>query len=216
MKRCLPLPILLLVSLLGACTLLPEGETLTLYQLPGTAPAVITDTPLIPARSWLLRVNTPSSAPLLDSSRILVRPQGNRLSAYQGVRWSDHPARLLRDRLIAAFAEDGRVIALSDEEQRLSAALELDGDLLAFHSEYQGDRPTVHLLLQARLRDGTRLIASRRFDVRQAPADSSIESVVTAFGQAAEQLSRQLLEWTLAHASRPSSRTPERQAQKSG
>jgi cholesterol transport system auxiliary component len=55
------------------------------------------------------------------------------------------------------------------------------------------------ILLEARLvQSGSlRILASRRFEVNQAASDTSVAAVVNAFGQAGDQLTRELLDWTL-------------------
>ncbi len=195
MNRLLPLAVLLCLQL-SACSLLPAGEPRDLYRLPAS-PLPAAATPGVP---WTLRVNTPDASLLLDSTRIAVLPQGDRVSVYRGVRWSDRAPVLLRDRLIDALRDDGRIAAVSSDASRLPADLQLGGDLRAFQAEYVGGRPEAHILFEARLIDGAsqRILASRRFLVRQAAADASLQAVVSAFGQAADRLAAELLAWTLA------------------
>ncbi|MBS7662430.1 membrane integrity-associated transporter subunit PqiC [Pseudomonas lalucatii] len=189
---------LLLAGLLGACSLLPESEPLTLYRLPASA---------LPSQAqgsagvaWGLRVNTPHGGALLDSPRIAVLADGDRVSAYHGARWVDRATLLLRDRLLDGFRDDGRIALLSSDTNRLRAELQLDGDLRAFHGEYQEGRGEAHILLEARLVDSRsrRILASRRFQVRQGASDSSVAALVSAFGRAADRLSLELVQWTLA------------------
>jgi cholesterol transport system auxiliary component len=47
------------------------------------------------------------------------------------------------------------------------------------------------------------ILASQRFVVRQAAAHTSVGLVVQAFGQAADQLSAQLVNWTVRQTPRP-------------
>lgn len=197
-----PMLALAVLSLLGACSILPKGEELTVYQLPVTGAA--------PARGvevdWALQINKPLASPLLDSTRIAVLPDGDRISAYQGVRWDDRGTLLLRDRLIDAFRADGRVGAVSSDDSRLATDLMLAGDLRAFQGEYRAGRVEVHILLEARLvQSGSRrMLASQRFEVREAAGGSAPAQVVTAFGLAADRLAAQVLDWTLAQgAGRP-------------
>ena len=194
MSRLRLLAALLLIGSLAACSVLPKSQVLSIYRLPASSlPSHDTTT------DWALRVNKPYSSQLLDSTRIAVLPPGDQISAYQGVRWSDRAPLLLRDRLIDAFLDDGRLKAVSSDESRLQADLELDGDLRAFHSEYQNGRPTARILFEARLvQSGSlRILASRRFEVSQTASDTSVPAVVNAFGQAGDQLAREVLEWTL-------------------
>lgn len=194
MSRLRLLAILLLVGSLTACSVLPKSQVLSIYRLPASS---------LPSHDvnadWALRVNKPYSSQLLDSTRIAVLPPGDQISAYQGVRWSDRAPLLLRDRLIDAFLDDGRLKAVSSDDSRLQADLELDGDLRAFHSEYQNGRPAARILFEARLVESgsLRILASRRFEVSQAARDTSVPAVVNAFGQAGDQLAREVLEWTL-------------------
>ncbi|MGE6792270.1 ABC-type transport auxiliary lipoprotein family protein [Pseudomonas guineae] len=185
---------LLLLGSLAACSVLPKSQVLSTYRLPAT------NLPRHEASvDWALRVNTPYSSQLLDSTRIAVLPPGDQISVYQGVRWSDRAPLLLRDRLIDAFLDDGRLKAVSSDSARLQADLELDGDLRAFNSEYQNGQPVTRILFEARLvQSGTRrILASHRFSVSQTANDTSVPAVVDAFGQASDQLAREVLEWTL-------------------
>lgn len=194
MSRLRLLATLLLIGSLSACSILPKSQVLSIYRLPASS---------LPSHNvsanWALRVNKPYSSQLLDSTRIAVLPPGDQISAYQGVRWSDRAPLLLRDRLIDAFLDDGRLKAVSSDDSRLQADLELDGDLRAFHSEYQNGRPAARILFEARLVESgsLRILASRRFEVSQTASDTSVPAVVNAFGQAGDQLARDVLEWTL-------------------
>lgn len=196
MKR---LSLLLAAALLGACSILPQSEPLDVYLLPASP---------LPAQpgavDWALRVGSPSSNQLLDGTRIVVLPDPGRVNTYQGVRWSERTPQLLRDRLLDAFHDDGRIRALSSDAQRLQADLELVSELRAFHSQYQGERPEALIQLDVRLVDARdqRILASRRFSSTRPASDASVPAVVAAFGQAGDQLSRELVHWTLSEGQR--------------
>ena len=190
------LPSAVLLALLSGCSILPKSEVLDVYVLP--AQRMLTP-PNQPSAALSLRVNKPLANPLLNSTRIAVIPADDRISVYQGARWSDRAPLLLRDRLIDAFLDDGRFKAVSSDDSRLQADLELDGDLRAFQSEYRSGVPAARILFEARLVESgsLRILASRRFDVSQTASDASLPAVVSSFGQAGDQLARQVLEWTL-------------------
>ncbi|MGE8497175.1 MAG: ABC-type transport auxiliary lipoprotein family protein [Pseudomonas sp.] len=203
MNRLLCVTTLALASLLSACSILPKAEPQDVYLLPAnTAASTQSDSTQV---AWALRINTPLASQLIDSTRIAVIPAGDQISAYQGARWSDRAPLLLRNRLIDAFLTDGRVPAVSSDDARLQTDLEINTDLRAFQSEYQDGRPAAHILLEARLVNATsqRIVASRRFEVRQPAADTSVPAVVRAFGVAADQLSTEVVEWSLQQAPRP-------------
>ena len=216
------------VAGLGACSVLPDAEPVTIYQLPmahggvnsataltasvaGRAASTSVPSASVPPGSprsradWSLRVVKPASSAVTDSPRILVLRESNQVNAYQAVRWSDPAPALWRNRLTAAFVEDGRVSALSTDDAPAHADLELAGDLRSFQVEYQGAQPVVALRLDARLvRTGTRrIVASRSFAVMQPVSGSKVPEVVTAFGQAADALSAQVVDCTLTQAPAP-------------
>jgi cholesterol transport system auxiliary component len=186
---------LCLLSLLSACSILPQSEPLQVYRLPSQAAKPSS----APALSWSLRINLPQASQALNSARITVLPEGNQISSYAHSRWSDPAPRLLRNHLLNAFENDGRLPALSSDDGNLQADLSLGGELLAFQTEYQQGAVSVRVRLQARLIDSRsqRIIASQRFEVRQPVSATQVPAVVIAFGQASDQLAAQLLQWTL-------------------
>ncbi|MBS66925.1 MAG: hypothetical protein CMK98_00905 [Pseudomonas sp.] len=193
-----PLALASLLGTLAACTLLPEAESIRVYLLPAAeAPASQQGERLQQA----LRIHTPHASRILAGSRIAVVPDGNQISSYQGARWSDAAPTLLRDRLIEQFRQSGPV-AVSNEDSNLFAELELFSELRAFQSEYIDGRPQVLVRLDAQLATapGQRILASRRFEIRRPSASPQLESVVAAFGEASDELSRQLQRWTIEAA----------------
>jgi cholesterol transport system auxiliary component len=181
---------------------LPKPEPVDVYLLPVSRDAARpADTAL---RTWSLRIARPDSSGQLLGQRILVIPEPNRVSVYQGANWHEPAALLLRNRFFDAFRADGRINALSTEEMRTYADFELASELAAFHSEYrqEGKPPEVLIKLDARVIDtaSRRIVASRAFEVREAAADGAVPTVVAAFGRAADQLCADLVAWAIAGA----------------
>ena len=58
--------------------------------------------------------------------------------------------------------------------------------------------------LDARLIRGydQKILASRRFEVRQALAETGVPAVVTGFGQAGDALTRQVVDWAVGQGNR--------------
>ena len=150
--------------------------------------------------AWSLRVTKPQTSEFLDSPRIAVVPQGDLISSYAHSRWSDPAPVLLRNRFMDGFQRDGRVTLLSSDETNLQADYELGGQLQAFQSEYRSSAVEVVIRLDARLVRGSdqRIIASRRFEVRQPVSDSKVPAVVAGFGLAGDQLNKQVVDWVVA------------------
>lgn len=192
-----------LIACVSGCSVLPGSVALEVHTLPiGERVASPSD-----GVRWSLRVATPSAGAGLAGNRIAVMPEPNRLAVYQGVRWSDPVPALLRDRLIEAFRIDARVAAVASDQSALPTDLALEGDLGAFQSEYHGGAPVVHVRLDLRLvhRDSLQIIASRRFEVREAVVGVDVSEVVRAFGRAADRVADEVVGWTVALGSQAGS-----------
>lgn len=194
---------LLLAALLAtaACSVLPKAESPDIYRLP-SAPLPQAQAAAV---NWSLRVDTPQAERMLDSARIAVLPEGDVVSVYKGARWSDRVPVLLRNRLLEAFRNDGRVAALSSDDTNLQADYVLSADLTAFQSEYRGKEPVVVVRYDARLvrNSGLKIVAAKRFEVTRPAGGTTVPQVVAAFGQACDELAAQVVGWTLQQRAEP-------------
>ena len=199
MKRAYQLIVPVALALISACSILPKADPSDVYRL-ASAQATSQGTPV----SWSLRVTKPQTSEFLDSPRIAVVPNGDLISSYANSRWSDPAPVLLRNRLLDGFQRDGRVTLLSTDDTNLQADYELGGQLQAFQSEYRGNAVEGVIRLDARLVRGSdqRILASRRFEVRQPVSDTQVPGVVAAFGQAGDQLNKQVVDWVVAQGNR--------------
>ena len=199
MKRAYQLIVPVALALISACSILPKADPSDVYRL-ASAQATSQGTPV----SWSLRVTKPQTSEFLDSPRIAVVPNGDLISSYANSRWSDPAPVLLRNRLLDGLQRDGRVTLLSTDDTNLQADYELGGQLQAFQSQYRGSAVEVVIRLDARLVRGSdqRILASRRFEVRQPVSDTQVPGVVAAFGQAGDQLNKQVVDWVVAQGNR--------------
>jgi len=185
------------LALSGACSILPQADPADVYRLP-TAQNSIPAPNSLPVR-WSLRIAKPISSDALNSPNIAVVPQGDLISHYKASRWSDPAPVLLRNRILDAFQRDGRVRLLSTDDSNLQTDFELGGELQAFQTEYRGQAAEVVIRFDGRLVRGSdqRILASRRFEVRQPVSDKQVPGVVAGFGQAGDQLMTQLIGWAV-------------------
>lgn len=184
-------------TLISSCSILPESEPFDVYRLPSAQSSQSTSYGT--TQRWSLRLNKPQASEALNSPNIAVIPQGDVISSYKGSRWSDPAPVLLRNRLLDGFQRDGRVTLLSTDDSNFLADLELGGNLQAFQTEYQGTSAGVVVRLDALLVRGydQRILASRRFEVRQPLSDVKVPAVVRGFGQANDQLTAQVVAWAV-------------------
>ena len=194
MKRAYQMIAPVALALISACSILPKADPSDVYRL-AAAQASSQGTPV----AWSLRVTKPQTSEFLDSPRIAVVPNGDLISSYANSRWSDPSPVLLRNRLLDGFQRDGRVTLLSTDDTNLQADYELGGQLQAFQSEYRGSALEVVIRLDARLvrASDQRIIASRRFEVRQPVGNTKVPAVVAGFGQAGDQLNKQVVDWVV-------------------
>lgn len=196
MKRAYQMILPVALALVSACSILPKADPSNVYRLPAAqAPAPAHDS----AGTWSLRLAKPQASEFLDSPRIAVVPQGDLISSYAQSRWSDPAPVLLRNRLLDGFQRDGRVAFLSTDDTNLQADFELGGQLQAFQSEYRGAAVEVVIRLDARLVRGSnqRIVAAKRFEVRQPVSDTQVPAVVAGFGLAGDQLNKQVVDWVV-------------------
>jgi cholesterol transport system auxiliary component len=184
-------------TLVSACSILPKAEPSDVYRLPSAQSAAAASHGT--SQHWSLRLTKPQASEALNSPKIAVIPQGDLISSYKASRWSDPAPVLLRNRLLDGFQRDGRVSLLSTDDSNFQADLELGGNLQAFQTEYQGTNASVVIRLDALLVRGydQRILASRRFEVRQPLSDVKVPSVVAGFGQASDQLTAQVVAWAV-------------------
>jgi len=186
---------LLLAGLLSACSLLPTSEQVQIYRLPTVTSAHNQAETL----NWSLRLMTPHANQTLDSVRIAVIPEGNLITNYKGIRWSERAPVLLRDRLLDAFQTDGRLQTITSDTSTFNVDVELTSELSAFQSEYRNGEPEIRIILDIHLvnSQSQHVIASHRFDIHQTSKNSDAKSVIQAFGLACDSLSREVVDWTI-------------------
>ncbi|MBX9407999.1 ABC-type transport auxiliary lipoprotein family protein [Pseudomonas baetica] len=187
----------LIGTLIASCSILPQSQPSDVYRLPAAqvpAPAGSAAT-----QHWSLRLNKWQASEALNRPNIAVIPQGNMISSYKASRWSDPAPVLLRNRLLEGFTRDGRVTLLSTDDSYFQADLELGGNLQAFQTEYQGDKASVVVRVDALLVRGydQRILASRRFEERQPLSDVQVPAVVAGFGQASDRLTAKVVAWAV-------------------
>ena len=182
-------------TLASACSILPKRESVQIWQPPEGAAASVAPTA---DAIFSLRVDTPKVTNLLDRTDIVVMPAPGQVNFYQGARWSDAPALLVRRRLIDAFMA-ANLAAVTTDDDHFTADYTLSGDLRAFQSEYRSGSPLVVVRYDARLRHGAsrHILASHSFVVTQAPSGTQVPQIVAAFGAADDALAAQVVAWAL-------------------
>ena len=199
--RCLPL---MLVTLLNGCASLiaPRGHE-DVFLLP--APPAATHAALPVPLPWSLTLTMPTASGPLASRALLVSPQPDLVQVYAGARWAEPPPTLLRQRLAAAFAADGRLPRVVPDSIGALTRYTLDSDLDDFRVLVDDGRARVRVVLTVRLLDNPtrQLLAQRSFTIEEPAAGRNAPQVVAAFGAACNRLAPQVVDWTIASAGAP-------------
>jgi cholesterol transport system auxiliary component len=194
---------------LAACGLVPARQALRLY----TPDTRISPDPAWPTVTWQLLVARPHADALLDSPRIVVRPQPGELQVYKDARWAQSAPDLLQDALLHGFEDSGRIPGVARHGGGLTGDYALLLDLRRFEADYAGAGvPNAEVEVSAKLvsaRDRV-VIASRRFHASTAASDASVASVTRAFDTSLGQVTGEIVGWTLGEGQRAAAARPAR------
>lgn len=183
-------------GLLSACSIVPKTDPPAVYQLATASEPLAIKGPALP---FSLSIDTPQSSRVIDSTRILVQPQETRLSAYKGARWGDTVPAMLRQRFTQALRQTGALKAVSNDNLNYRTDLSLGSEVMTFQVQYHPSGVKAVVVLDAFLSEpaGQSIIAAHRFTVEQALSDPSVQSAVHALSTASDQLTHELVQWTL-------------------
>lgn len=187
------------VLLLSACAALGGGSNGadTIYS---PDPRVAAD-PAWPEVSWQLSVTSPLAARLLDSARIVVRPNPNEMQVYKNASWAKRPSEMLEDALLRALEDSGRIPAVARQGSGVSADYKLVLDLRRFESYYAqpGAVPAATIEVNAKLLHASdqQVVAMHTFLHAQPSASSAVPDVVVAFEQALGAVTGEIAGWVL-------------------
>lgn len=186
--------LLVMALMMSACSLLPEAKPVQSWAL---TPSVSETGGSVQVTD--LRVLRPQTQDLLSGSYILVVPEGQPVSVYQGARWSAGIPNLWRDYLVAALQQDDRFARVSSDEMRVNARYELVSRLDAFQSEYQDGQPVAVLrgYLQLVDADNRSILAERPLEWSQPAQGKEVAAVVDAFSELMAKSSQEIKTWLL-------------------
>ncbi|MGL4859329.1 MAG: ABC-type transport auxiliary lipoprotein family protein [Enterobacteriaceae bacterium] len=192
----------LLSLMLVGCSILPQSPGLQSYLLPSAPADALPGTQQV---QQTLRIATPQTSQFLNSVRIAVQPAGDEIAVYKGIRWNDTAPAVLRERLLQAFRQTQVFKWVVSDQDNVRADTELRTDLTAFQIMYAADGSRQILIrLSASLvdLDQRTVLASRQFEIEQPVVGKGVAPMITAFGVAGDQLSAQLVRWSLAASHR--------------
>ena len=120
---------------------------------------------------------------------------------FEAVRWSDNVPDLLQSKLSQSFNDSGKITAVVGLDNNTASDALLLLDIRQFEAVYEdNDRSASAVIsVQAKIQSlkNNRIIASKHFLVNVPAADKNIPQVMTAFDSALQQVSQDILSWSL-------------------
>ena len=188
-----PLAAIFMLSLISACSILPESEPVQLLdpEIPAADPAAHT-------ASWSLNVARPESDPMRDSTRVLVRTGQGRLQVHASARWAAAAPELLRMLLVRHLRDARHLEQVAPGSTGLDRTLALD--LRRFElSDTGSGRLAAEIRLEARLYDNEsgKLLARRVFENREPISDAGADEIVAGFEATLSDIVPALSAWVI-------------------
>ena len=187
----------LLATLAGCSSLLGPKESPTIYA-PVPTP---TADPSWPTVSWPLGTVRPTSARILDGTRIAVSPVPGELQVYKSAMWARTPPEMLEETVLRMLEDSGKIPAVARQGSGIGAEYRLVMDIRHFEADYAGGgTPSAVIEVNAKLlhTPDQSVAGSRTFRQVQPAAGIEVGRVAEAFGQALGTISREVAGWTLA------------------
>ena len=187
----------LLAAVAGCSSLLGPKDTPTIF-----APEIAaTADPAWPSVTWPLGTVRPTSARILDGTRIAVSPVPGELQVYKSALWARTPPEMLEETVLRMLEDSGKIPAVARQGSGIGAEYRLVMDIRHFESDYSGgSTPSAVIEVNAKLLhvSDQSVAGSRTFRQVQPAAGIEVGRVAEAFGQALGTISREVAGWTLA------------------
>ena len=192
--------LLLSVSALAACGVIPKREPTAIYEPARPAMAQHAEWP---RASWSLVVAKPAASAMLDSDRIVVRPAGGDITVYKASAWTDTAPDLVQTALLHRFEDSGKILSVARAGSGVRGDFQLQTDLRSFESVYAGEgRPEARVEIYARLVSSKtgEVVAAKLFSESEPASSEDLSVVVDAFSRALGRATDDIAGWTLASA----------------
>ena len=192
--------ILLLCLALGGCAAvsLATRQPPELYAL---TPKTTFDADIPDLDRTVVRIETPTAAAGLNTTRVALKPTPTRLQYYAGATWIEVLPVMVQNLLVESFESTGSVETLGPASSGGRSDWALRVYIREFQAEYDDvdAPPVIRARLQARLlRMPTRREADfASFETLQPATSTGIDEIVVAMDGTLGSTMRDLVEWTL-------------------
>lgn len=204
LQLCL-LPLLLAGALSGCASLLGGGDERERSTIFALDPRVTPD-PAWPSVDWQLSIATPTAPRMIDSFRILVRPNADELQVYKGANWAKTPPDMLQDTILRALEDSGKIKAVARQGSGIKAEYKLLIDIRRFEVDYSAhERASAEIEFTTKLirNSDQSVVASRTFQHSEPTVSKSADALSTAFARTLTESAMQAVPWILESTDKP-------------
>lgn len=147
----------------------------------------------------LLAVREPYALQVLDSERIVFRPEPALVTYYAGAQWSDRLPKLFEARLLAAYETAG-VRTVTRATDGLRVQYQLLTDIRDFSVARAAEGSFAHVSIYVKLASdySGRAVTGRLFEARAPAAGEEAADGVAAMDAALAEILADIVRWTLA------------------
>lgn len=147
------------------------------------------------ARGQLI-IPEPTALAILDTERIVVRPDGERVAQLAGAQWIDRLPKLLQARLLQAFENANRRRAVGRPGERIAADYQLVVDVRQFNlSVGSSARGEVELSAKIVSDRSGRIVAAQVFRAMVPANATSGDEAVRAIDAAFDRVATEIVLW---------------------
>jgi cholesterol transport system auxiliary component len=187
-----------LLVLPAGCSLLPTPEAAQIYRL---SPEVY-DPPGPPIARSALAIDLPVASESLDSDRIALTQGRTRFDYYADSVWTDRLPILLQTLMVDAFERDGRISAVSRDNDGPGRGYLLRTEIRRFEAEYPSPPtgpPEIAVDLELHLSSDpqNRLLGTKLISERTRASRNQIDAIIIAFDVATGSALTQCIAWTV-------------------
>ncbi len=189
-----------IAGLTVSCTsLIPgQGPLPDLYRL---SPKSTFD-PKLPTIPWQLVLEQTSANASLNTTKIALQREANQMEYYANAGWVDKAPIMVQTLLVESFENTGKIVAVGRETIGLRSDFILKTELREFQTLYFGDKPTVRVVINAKIVQMPRrtIIGSQSFEANIPASSDQLDAIIAAFDEGLGKVTKKLVEWTLFNA----------------
>ena len=152
-------------------------------------------------------VELPTTSGVLDTDRIMIRPDALQAQYLPDVRWGDEVPVMMQTLMLRALENTGGLRYVGRRPLAGSGDYAVVSELVDFQAELGSDTDTatVHVRMTSRIvrESDASVIASRRFEVVVPAASTQTQDLILAFDAASDQVLIEFADWAMRRFGAP-------------